>query len=312
MNRVWAVDPFYSAADDVQDASDRLQERFRLWQSRRRGGQIEKKEGSEDGILDDECTERELIAACDSIEWQLDEFDKVIKVTSLAPDTFHVSEEELARRRQFVAALRFLVSGVRRTLANATAMAHESRVAAERDADRASPDSSAASPSWADGAVRPVRREGPSAGSGGAGEHDMARLGAFLGVEMRDGGERLGRASGGTASRWRRQRPRTLRRRSGWRRCGRCRTCSSRRCCCSRGARAGRTCTWTWRWSTHTRRRTASSGARCRGQRSSLFVACAQLHPSTAFSWPWSSCWAWPRQGSRPTIMGPWKPLEFV
>lgn len=59
---------------------------------------------------DTERVRRELTAMCDSVEAQVQEFSTVLQLTAQQPHRFHVSNDEMARRRQFVSGVATQVS----------------------------------------------------------------------------------------------------------------------------------------------------------------------------------------------------------
>mmetsp|Transcript_33856 Transcript_33856/g.40946 ORF Transcript_33856/g.40946 Transcript_33856/m.40946 type:complete len:311 (-) Transcript_33856:209-1141(-) len=89
---LWQADPFYEAAEAVQEDMDLLHKTLEHFHKQYHS-------------LDEDARQekkRELEEMCRDISSQVPEFESVLKVTSKDPTRFHVSEEELERRRTFV------------------------------------------------------------------------------------------------------------------------------------------------------------------------------------------------------------------
>ncbi|MCO5571179.1 hypothetical protein L7F22_024913 [Adiantum nelumboides] len=103
----WEKDPFFSAAEQVQDSADRLESAFRAW--------IHAKSLSPDaqafGSID--FCRRELRTAFGIAKWQLEEFEKEVSVLTLEP---HVDDNVPQRRQQFVEAISSQLSSIQNAL----------------------------------------------------------------------------------------------------------------------------------------------------------------------------------------------------
>uniref|UniRef100_A0A7N0UVD4 t-SNARE coiled-coil homology domain-containing protein n=1 Tax=Kalanchoe fedtschenkoi TaxID=63787 RepID=A0A7N0UVD4_KALFE len=99
-----AQDPFYIVKEEIQESIDKLQSNFHRWEviPPDSGGQLTK----------------DLIATCDSIEWQVDELDKAIAVAARDPSWYGIDQPELDRRRRWTNTARSQVAAVKKALAS--------------------------------------------------------------------------------------------------------------------------------------------------------------------------------------------------
>ncbi|KAI5082113.1 hypothetical protein GOP47_0001856 [Adiantum capillus-veneris] len=103
----WEKDPFFSAAEQVQDSADRLESSLRAWlhaKSLCSGAQ-------DNGSI--EFCRRELSTAFGIAKWQLEEFEKEVSVPALEP---HVEDDAPQRRQQFVEAISSQLSSIQSAL----------------------------------------------------------------------------------------------------------------------------------------------------------------------------------------------------
>lgn len=116
---LWEVDPFYAAAEDVQDSADRLESAYRNWMhSRELAKACPQDMGAVNG---DEARHRELLTALDTVKWQLEEFEKAVEAETDA----YVGEGSAARHNQFVEAIRTQLKGVEQALPDTYKMKFE-------------------------------------------------------------------------------------------------------------------------------------------------------------------------------------------
>ncbi|KAK3244925.1 hypothetical protein CYMTET_45476 [Cymbomonas tetramitiformis] len=101
---VWEADPFYEAAEQVQVDLDDLQGSM---SSLRRASAEERRNS------DFEFEKGEIVAGCDSIQQEVNDFLEVLRITGQKLDQFHISPEELERRYQFVNALKKQLADIR-------------------------------------------------------------------------------------------------------------------------------------------------------------------------------------------------------
>lgn len=99
-----AQDPFYIVKEEIQDSIDKLQSTFHLWENSASdpGEQVHLK--------------KELLAGCESIEWQVDELDKAIGVASRDPSWYGIDEVELEKRRRWTNTARTQVGSMKKAV----------------------------------------------------------------------------------------------------------------------------------------------------------------------------------------------------
>lgn len=99
-----AQDPFYIVKEEIQDSIDKLQSTFHQWENSASdpGEQVHLK--------------KELLAGCESIEWQVDELDKAIGVASRDPSWYGIDEVELEKRRRWTSTARTQVSSMKKAV----------------------------------------------------------------------------------------------------------------------------------------------------------------------------------------------------
>ncbi|XP_028775374.1 uncharacterized protein LOC114732244 [Neltuma alba] len=100
---LWQKDAFFSAAEEVQESADRMESTYRAWLRERRGRSIPK-------YLDELC--RELQTALGTAKWQLEEFEKAVKLSYRHLDDEHAT----MRHRQFISAIQNQISHVEAAL----------------------------------------------------------------------------------------------------------------------------------------------------------------------------------------------------
>ncbi|XP_077232876.1 syntaxin-61-like [Tasmannia lanceolata] len=99
-----AQDPFYIVKEEIQESIDKLQTTFHQWE------QTPSNTGERVHLT------KELIAGCESIEWQVDELDKAIGVASRDPSWYGIDEVELEKRRRWTSTARNQVGTVRKAV----------------------------------------------------------------------------------------------------------------------------------------------------------------------------------------------------
>ncbi|XVF87412.1 hypothetical protein PTKIN_Ptkin18bG0118200 [Pterospermum kingtungense] len=99
-----AQDPFYIVKEEIQESIDKLQSSFLQWErvSPDTGEQVH--------------PTKELLANCDSIEWQVDELDKAISVAARDPAWFGIDRAELEKRRRWTSTARTQVGNVKKAV----------------------------------------------------------------------------------------------------------------------------------------------------------------------------------------------------
>ncbi|OAY77998.1 Syntaxin-61 [Ananas comosus] len=99
-----AQDPFYIVKEEIQDSIDKLQTTFHQWE------QTPVYTGEHVHLT------KELLASCESIEWQVDELDKAISVAVRDPAYYGLDEVELGKRRNWTSTAHNKVRTVRRNV----------------------------------------------------------------------------------------------------------------------------------------------------------------------------------------------------
>ncbi|KAI9125678.1 hypothetical protein K1719_003096 [Acacia pycnantha] len=100
---LWQKDAFFSAAEEVQESTDRMESTYRAWLR-------EKRERSIPKYLDELC--REMQTALGTAKWQLEEFEKAVKLSY----GHHDDEHTTTRHRQFISAIKNQISHVEAAL----------------------------------------------------------------------------------------------------------------------------------------------------------------------------------------------------
>lgn len=106
----WEADPFFSAAEDVQDSADRLESAYRSWVSARSVTESDPSCGEDLGNSVDNLR-RELQTALGTAKWQLDEFERAVKSSYLGRDV-----DASSRHNQFVVAIQSQISGIEKAI----------------------------------------------------------------------------------------------------------------------------------------------------------------------------------------------------
>ncbi|GER33967.1 syntaxin 61 family protein [Striga asiatica] len=101
-----AQDPFYIVKEEIQDSIDKLLSTFHQWE------RMPSNSGEQLKLT------KELVAACESIEWQVDELDKAISVASWDPALYGIDEVELDKRRRWTSNARDQVKNVKKSVVN--------------------------------------------------------------------------------------------------------------------------------------------------------------------------------------------------
>lgn len=99
-----AQDPFYIVKEEIQESIDKLQSTFRQWE------RIPPDTGDQVHLT------KELVAGCESIEWQMDELDKAIGVAARDPAWYGIDEVELEKRRRWTSNARTQVSNMKKAV----------------------------------------------------------------------------------------------------------------------------------------------------------------------------------------------------
>lgn len=99
-----AQDPFYIVKEEVQDSIDKLLSTFHKW------------ERIPSDSAEQQRLTKELLASCESIEWQVDELDKAISVASRDPSMYGIDGVELDKRTRWTSNARVQVKNVKKSV----------------------------------------------------------------------------------------------------------------------------------------------------------------------------------------------------
>ncbi|KAL5761810.1 hypothetical protein ACOSP7_018074 [Xanthoceras sorbifolium] len=99
-----AQDPFYIVKEEIQESIDKLQSTFHQWE------RIPSDTGEQVHLT------KELLAGCESIEWQVDELDKAIGVASRDPSWYGIDQVELEKRRRWTSTARAQVGNMKKAV----------------------------------------------------------------------------------------------------------------------------------------------------------------------------------------------------
>ncbi|XP_023547631.1 syntaxin-61-like isoform X1 [Cucurbita pepo subsp. pepo] len=99
-----AQDPFYVVKDEIQESIDKVQSSFHQWE----------RISSDPGERARQT--KELLASCESIEWQVDELDKAIAVAARDPSWYGIDHAELEKRRRWTSTARMQVGNVKKVV----------------------------------------------------------------------------------------------------------------------------------------------------------------------------------------------------
>lgn len=99
-----AQDPFYIVKEEIQESIDKLLSTFHQW------------EQTPTGSSEQVHLTKELLASCESIEWQVDELDKTIDVAARDPSWYGINDIELDKRRRWTSNARAQVGSMKKAV----------------------------------------------------------------------------------------------------------------------------------------------------------------------------------------------------
>ncbi|KAJ0981605.1 hypothetical protein J5N97_009860 [Dioscorea zingiberensis] len=99
-----AQDPFYIVKEEIQESIDKLQATLHQWE--------ETPSNTGEWVH----LSKELVASCESIEWQVDELDKTIAVAARDPAWYGLDERELEKRKRWTKTAHSQVDAIRKTI----------------------------------------------------------------------------------------------------------------------------------------------------------------------------------------------------
>lgn len=109
----WEVDPFFSAAEDVQDSADRMESAYRTWLHDQSLGESNAADVELVSLI--EIRKRELITALGTAKWQLEDFERAIRVTA-STNKAYSREDAPSRHMQFIVAIRNQIASIEKEL----------------------------------------------------------------------------------------------------------------------------------------------------------------------------------------------------
>lgn len=108
----WEKDPFFLAAEEVQESADRMESVYRIWVQERSGGDLEAAGVSGGGPTAAELR-RELHTALGTAKWQLDELERAIRSND---HVISAGKDTRARHDDFLAAISYRILEVENNL----------------------------------------------------------------------------------------------------------------------------------------------------------------------------------------------------
>ncbi|KAF8410171.1 hypothetical protein HHK36_002693 [Tetracentron sinense] len=99
----WEKDPFFSAAEEVQESADRMESAYRRWIH-------ETKDAS--SIYDSMELRRDLHTTVGTAKWQLEEFERAVRSSYVDSS----AEDARSRHRQFIVAIEIQISTIEKSL----------------------------------------------------------------------------------------------------------------------------------------------------------------------------------------------------
>uniref|UniRef100_A0A0D6R0Z5 Syntaxin 6/10/61 N-terminal domain-containing protein n=1 Tax=Araucaria cunninghamii TaxID=56994 RepID=A0A0D6R0Z5_ARACU len=112
----WEVDPFFSAAEDVQDSADRMESAHRTWLHDQSLAKANPTDMELANVI--ELRRRELLIALGTTKWQLEDFERAVKV--IAPNCKVLSaEDSSSRHMQFIVAIQNQIASIEKALQDA-------------------------------------------------------------------------------------------------------------------------------------------------------------------------------------------------
>ncbi|GAA0146902.1 SNARE protein [Lithospermum erythrorhizon] len=94
-----AQDPFHIVKEEIQESIEKVLSSFHQWERTKQNHLT-----------------KELLASCESIEWQVDELDKAINVASRDPAWYGISEGELENRKRWTSTARAQIGNVKKAV----------------------------------------------------------------------------------------------------------------------------------------------------------------------------------------------------
>ncbi|EFJ36703.1 hypothetical protein SELMODRAFT_437801 [Selaginella moellendorffii] len=111
----WELDPFFPAAEEVQNSTDRMESIYRAWKYTQGVAQETPEDSSIIAAV--KANKRDLITALDTVRWQLEEFARAVKVaTNAAAERVYLGEDAKSRHTQFVNAIQSQVCNMEKEI----------------------------------------------------------------------------------------------------------------------------------------------------------------------------------------------------
>ncbi|CAI5506665.1 unnamed protein product [Closterium sp. Naga37s-1] len=115
-----AQDPFYLVRDEIQDSVSKVQDDYSKWE--RLGASSQERE----------TLSKTILADTETLEWELEELDRVIGVAERDPSRFNIEQGEVESRRKWTGSTRDQISMIR----SAIQAAASERAAMQKEAER--------------------------------------------------------------------------------------------------------------------------------------------------------------------------------
>lgn len=113
----WEVDPFFAAAEDVQDSADRMESAHRTWLHDQ--SLVEADPTDTELANSIEFRKRELLIAIGTSKWQLEDFERAIKAMASSVKLY-TKEDSYSRHMRFIVAIKNQIAAIEQTLHDST------------------------------------------------------------------------------------------------------------------------------------------------------------------------------------------------
>ncbi|GLJ54290.1 hypothetical protein SUGI_1164710 [Cryptomeria japonica] len=113
----WEVDPFFAAAEDVQDSADRMESAHRTWLHDQ--SLLEADPTDTEVANSIEFRKRELLIAIGTAKWQLEDFERAIKAMASSVKLY-TREDSYSRHMRFIVAIQNQIAAIEQTLHDST------------------------------------------------------------------------------------------------------------------------------------------------------------------------------------------------
>ncbi|KAJ7529298.1 hypothetical protein O6H91_15G042900 [Diphasiastrum complanatum] len=98
----WQMDPFFSAAEEVQNSADRMESAYRTWKHMKTLVGANPRDSAALSAVN--ARRSELLTTLDTVKWQLEEFERAVELATLTEQVY-LEGKAPSRHRQFVRAI---------------------------------------------------------------------------------------------------------------------------------------------------------------------------------------------------------------